>query len=65
MLEYPDYFELGTRVWPAEKKADPMKCYRTCDRKIVCEGLCVDMMVIAYMAVTKAKATEEVAVAKI
>jgi hypothetical protein len=64
MIEYPDYFEVGTRVLSAEEKADPMKYYHTCDRDIVYEGLRVDM-VIAYMAATKAKATEEGAVAKI
>jgi hypothetical protein len=25
MMEYPDYFEVGTRVLSAEEKADPMK----------------------------------------
>ena len=64
MIEYPDYFEVGTRVLSAEEKADPMKYYHTCDRDLVYEGLRVDM-VIAYMAATKAKATAEDAVAKI
>jgi hypothetical protein len=63
MIEYPDYFEVGTRVLSAEEKADSMKYYHTCDRDIEYEGLRVDM-VIAYMAATKAKATEEGAVAK-
>ncbi len=62
MIEYPDYFEVGTRALSAKEKADPMKYYHTCDN--VDEGLCVDM-VIAYMAVTKTRATEEGAVAKI
>jgi hypothetical protein len=53
MAEYPEYFE-GTCVLFAEEKADPMKFYHTCDRDIVCEGLCVDM-VLSYMAATKKK----------
>jgi hypothetical protein len=64
MLESPDYFEVGTCVLSANGKADPMKYYHTRDRDIVYEGLFVDM-VIAYMAVTKAEATKEGAVAKI
>ena len=54
MLEYPDYFEVGTRVLSAKEKADPMKQYHTCDGNIVCEGLRVDM-VIAYMASDEGK----------
>ncbi len=64
MLEYPDYFEVGTCILSANEKADPMKYYHTHDRDIVYEGLCVDM-IIAYMAATKARATEKGAVAKI
>jgi hypothetical protein len=52
MAEYPEYFEVGTRVLSAEEKADPMKFYHTCDRDIVYEGLCVDM-VLSYMAAKK------------
>ncbi|KAI2489681.1 hypothetical protein MHU86_24909 [Fragilaria crotonensis] len=64
MVEYPDYFEVGTRVLSAEEKADPMKFYHTCDRDIVYEGLRVDM-VIAYMAATKSKVPKEGEAAKI
>ncbi len=64
MVEYPDYFEVGTRVLSTEEKADPMKFYHTCDRDLVYEGLCMDM-VIAYMAATKTKTTEVGADAKI
>jgi len=64
MVEYPDYFEVGTRVLSTEEKADPMKFYHTCDRDLVYEGLRVDM-VIAYMAATKTKTTEVGADAKI
>ena len=52
--QYPEYFEVGTRVLSAEEKADPMKFYHTCDRDIVYEGLRVDMM-LSYMAATKKK----------
>jgi len=34
MTEYPDYFEVGTRILSAEEKADPMKFFHTCDRDI-------------------------------
>jgi hypothetical protein len=44
--------EVGTRVLSAEEKADPMKFYHTCDRDIVYEGLCVNM-VLSNMAATK------------
>jgi hypothetical protein len=54
MAEYPEYFEVGTRVLSVEEKADPMKFYHTCDRDIVYEGLRVDMM-LSYMAATKKK----------
>ncbi len=54
MREYPEYFEVGICVLSAEEKADPMKFYHTCDRDIVYEGLCVDM-VLSYMAATKKK----------
>ena len=64
MMEYPDYFEVGTRVLSAEEKADPMKYYHKCDRDLVYEGLRVDM-VIAYMAATKTKTAAEGADAKI
>ena len=36
MIEYPDYFEIGTRVLSEEERNDPMKFYHTCDRDIVC-----------------------------
>jgi hypothetical protein len=52
MMEYPDYFEVGTLVLSTEEKVDPMKYSHTCDRDLMCEGLCVDIMVIAYMAAT-------------
>ena len=54
MTEYPDYFEVGTRILSAEEKADPMKFFHTCDRDIIYSGLRVDM-VLAYMAGTKQK----------
>jgi hypothetical protein len=54
MTEYPDYFEVGTRVLTEEEKADPMKFFHTCDRDIISEGLRVEM-VLAYMAATKKK----------
>ena len=54
MTEYPDYFEVGTRVLTEEEKADPMKLFHTCDRDIIYEGLRVEM-VLAYMAATKKK----------
>ena len=54
MSEYPDYFEVGTRLLSAEEKADPMKFFHTCDRDIIYSGLRVDM-VLAYMAGTKQK----------
>ena len=54
MTEYPDYFEVGTRILSAEEKTDPMKFFHTCDRDIIYSGLRVDM-VLAYMAGTKQK----------
>ena len=54
MAEYPDYFEIGTRVLSEEERNDPMKFYHTCDRDIVYEGLRVDM-VLAFMAGNKRK----------
>ena len=54
MTEYPDYYEVGTRILSAEEKADPMKFFHTCDRDIIYSGLRVDM-VLAYMAGTKQK----------
>jgi hypothetical protein len=35
MTEYPDYFEVGTRILSAEEKTDPMKFFHTCDRDTV------------------------------
>lgn len=64
MMEYPDYFEVDACVLSAEEKADPMKYYHKCDRDLVYNGLCVDM-VIAYMAATKTKTAAEGADAKI
>jgi hypothetical protein len=64
MLEYPEYFDVGTCVLSVNEKADPMKYYHTRGRDIVYEGLFVDM-VVAYMAGTKAKHTKEGAVAEI
>jgi hypothetical protein len=55
MTEYPDYFEVGTRILSAEEKADPMMFYHTCDCDIIYSGLRVDL-VLAYMAATKYKA---------
>jgi hypothetical protein len=48
MTEYPEYFEVGTRVLTQEEKDNPMNYYHTCDRDIIYEGLRVDM-VLAYM----------------
>ena len=54
MTNYPNYFEVGTRVLSREERDDPMKFYHTCDRDIVYEGLRVDM-VTAFMAANKQK----------
>ena len=54
MCNYPDYFEVGTRILSTEERNDPMKFYHTCDRDLVYEGLRVDM-IIAYMAANKQK----------
>ena len=59
MVEYPDYFEVGTRILSQEERLDPTKFYHTCNRDIVYEGLRVEM-VLAYMAATKKKHTEQV-----
>ena len=45
MLNYPNYFEVGTRILSTEERQDPMKFYHTCDRDLVYEGLRVDMIV--------------------
>ena len=52
--EYPDYFEVGTRVVPQEDRNNPMLFYHTCDCDLIYEGLRVNM-VLAYMAATKLK----------
>jgi hypothetical protein len=51
--EYPDYFEAGTKVLSQQReRVDTMLYYHTCDRDIIYEGLCVDM-VLPYMAGNK------------
>ena len=49
MTNYPDYFEVGTRLLSQEERQDPMKFYHTSDRDIIYEGLRVNM-VTAFMA---------------
>ena len=56
--EYPDYFEVGTRVVPQEDRHNPMLFYHTCDCDLIYKGLQVDM-VLAYMAATKLKKDDE------
>ena len=51
-MEYPDYFEVGTKVLSQQDRDDAMLYYHTCDRDIVYKGFHVDM-VLAYMAGNK------------
>ena len=44
MEHYPDYFEHGTRLVPAEEKTDTVKFHHRNDRDIIYSGLNVAMM---------------------
>lgn len=56
--EYPEYFEVGTKVLSQQDRDDEMLYYHTCDRDIVYEGIRVEM-VLAYMAGNKQKANSK------
>ena len=48
-MEYPDYFEVGTKVLSQQDRDDAILYYHKCDRDIVYKGLRVDMVLLAYI----------------